>query len=44
MLARATAQMTSCGFQGLMWAHDAPLYDPTSGISLADYSTVIRAN
>lgn len=44
MLARATAQMTACGFQGLMWAHDAPLYDPTSGISLADYSTVIRAN
>lgn len=44
MLARATAQMRACGFQGLMWAHDAPLYDPTSGISLADYSTVIRAN
>jgi len=44
MLDSAAAQMRSCGFQGLMWAHDINLYSSTSGITLADYSRVIRAN
>ena len=44
MLDRAAAQMRACGFQGLMWAHDINLYAAGSGISLADYSRVIRAN
>nr|MBA3234490.1 beta-galactosidase [Chloroflexota bacterium] len=44
MLDHATAQMKACGFQGLMWAHDDNLYSGTSGISLADYAQVIRAN
>ena len=33
---------SSCGFQGLMWAHDADLYDGASGVSLGDYENVIR--
>jgi hypothetical protein len=43
MMQNAAAQMQSCGFQGLMWAHDFNLYDGVSGVSLAGYSTVIRA-
>ncbi|HEY3335548.1 MAG TPA: hypothetical protein VGK16_09980 [Candidatus Limnocylindrales bacterium] len=42
MLDRAAAQMASCRFQGLLWAHDADLYDPTSGVTLDDLSSVIR--
>jgi hypothetical protein len=43
MLRRAAAQMQSCGFQGLMWAHDVNLYDGQSGMGLADYGTTIAA-
>jgi hypothetical protein len=42
MLDHAATQMKACGFQGMMWAHDADLYSGTSGISLSDYSLVIR--
>jgi hypothetical protein len=42
MLQRAAAQMQSCGFQGLMSAHDADLYDATSGLNLTGYASVIR--
>jgi hypothetical protein len=42
MLQRAAAQMQSCGFQGLMSAHDDDLYDATSGVNLSGYATVIR--
>jgi len=40
MLQSAAAQMQSCGFQGLMWAHDFNLYDGVSGISLADSAVI----
>ena len=43
MLDTAVAQGRSCGFQGVMWAHDADLYSG-SPVSLADYSQVIRGN
>jgi hypothetical protein len=43
MLQSAAAQMQSCGFQGLMWAHDFNLYDGVSGVSLADYAAVLNS-
>ena len=44
MLERAALQMQSCGFQGLMWAHDHNLYDGTSGVSLESYGRVIASH
>ncbi len=41
MMRRAAAQMASCGFQGMMWAHDKNLYDGESGVTLQQYSEVI---
>jgi hypothetical protein len=42
MAEMATQQARACGFQGLMWAHDANLYDSTSDITLSDLAAVIR--
>jgi hypothetical protein len=41
MLEAAARQMQACGFQGMMWAHAANLYDGVSGVSLDDYATTI---
>ncbi len=41
MMAAAARQMESCGFQGMMWAHDSNLYDGTSGVDLTDYAALI---
>jgi hypothetical protein len=44
MMRVAVQQMQSCGFQGLMWAHDFDLYEPGSGVTLDDYAEVIAQN
>ena len=41
MLSAAIRQMQSCGLQGLMWAHEANLYDRTSGITVPMYANAI---
>lgn len=41
MMRTAARQMRSCGFEGLMWAHEAELYDPASGVTLDEYASVI---
>ena len=41
LLGTATDQVRACGLLGLMWAHDADLHDPGSGVTLADYAAVI---
>lgn len=43
MLQAAVLQMRACGLQGMMWAHEANLYDNTSGITVADYAAAISA-
>ena len=43
MLETAARQMQSCGFQGLMWAHEGNLYDGTSGVTLVTYANVIAS-
>ena len=42
MLQTAVAQVVSCGMLGLMWTHDAELYQATSAVTLADYAATIR--
>lgn len=37
----SAAQMQSCHFQGMFWAHDENLYDGTSGVTLRDYAKII---
>jgi hypothetical protein len=41
MLERAAQQASSCGMQGLMWAHESNLVDGASGVTMADYASVI---
>jgi len=41
MMQAAAKQMQTCGMQGMYWAHDANLYDGTSGVTLQDFATVI---
>ena len=41
MLERAVAQMASCGFQGLMWAHADNLYEAGSDVTLGVLRRVI---
>lgn len=43
MLRTAIRQMQSCGLQGLMWAHEANLYDRSSGITVTMYASAIAA-
>lgn len=37
----SAAQMQSCHFQGMFWAHDENLYDGTIGATLHDYAKII---
>lgn len=41
MMERAAAQMASCGFQGMMWAHESQLFTEGSGVTLEDYRRII---
>lgn len=41
MLRAAVRQMQSCGLQGMMWAHEANLYDRSGGVTVATYATAI---
>jgi hypothetical protein len=41
MMQTTAAQMASCGLMGIMWAHDANLYDGTSGVTLQNYADLI---
>jgi hypothetical protein len=43
MMNVTAAQMKSCGFQGMMWAHDSNLYDGVSGVTLDTYASLIRS-
>lgn len=42
MLQTAAVQMVSCNFQGMFWAHDEDLYSKTAGVTLREYTTVIK--
>jgi len=37
----AAAQMQSCHFQGMFWAHDINLYDDSVGVTLQNYAHII---
>jgi chitodextrinase len=41
MMQAAAKQMQACDMQGLYWAHDANLYDSTSGVTVENYADVI---
>jgi len=41
MLDSALAQMVAGEWEGFYWAHETELYDPTSGITAADYAAAI---
>jgi chitodextrinase len=41
MIQTAAKQMQACGMDGMYWAHDANLYDGTSGVTLQNYADTI---
>jgi hypothetical protein len=41
MMQTEAQQMQACGMQGMYWAHDANLYDGTSGVTLPDFANII---
>jgi hypothetical protein len=41
MMRKTAQQMETCGFKGMMWAHDANLYDGASGVGLQHYADII---
>ncbi|MBA3236412.1 MAG: hypothetical protein H0T59_10550 [Chloroflexi bacterium] len=44
MMKRAAAQMSACGLQGMMWAHESQLFKTDSGVTVGDYASVIASH